>query len=187
MRGVTLDAESCFRAVRARDTRFDGLFFVGVTSTKIYCRPVCPARTPAVSRCRFFHGAAEAERAGFRACLRCRPERAPGKAPVDAVPHLVRAAAVRIDAGYLDDHSVDELADRLGVTARHLRRAMETELGVSPIELAQSRRLATARQLLVDGGLPVTEIAFAAGFASLRRFHAAFRDRYGRPPGSLRR
>jgi AraC family transcriptional regulator, regulatory protein of adaptative response / DNA-3-methyladenine glycosylase II len=184
---VLLDSDACFRAIRARDARFDGMFFVGVTSTKIYCRPICPVRTPAAQRCRFFALAAEAERAGFRACLRCRPERAPGKAAVDAVPHLVRAATARIDAGYLDDHSVEELADRLGVTARHLRRAMEAELGVSPVELAQSRRLALARQLLVDGTLPVTEVAHAAGFASLRRFHALFRAQYGRAPGALRR
>jgi AraC family transcriptional regulator of adaptative response / DNA-3-methyladenine glycosylase II len=184
---VILDADACFRALRARDVRFDGMFYVGVTSTGVYCRPICPARTPAESRCRFFTVAAEAERAGFRACLRCRPERAPGTAAVDAVPHLVRAAARRIDAGYLDDHSVEQLADRLGVTARHLRRSLETELGVSPVELAQSRRLALARQLLVDGTLPITEVAHAAGFASLRRFHAVFRAAYGRPPTALRR
>ena len=183
---MTLDADACFRALRARDTRFDGMFFVGVTSTHIYCRPICPARTPAPARCRFFAVAAEAERAGFRACLRCRPERAPGAAAVDAVPHLVRAATRRIDAGYLDDHSVEQLADRLGVTARHLRRSLETELGVSPVELAQSRRLALARQLLLDGGLPMTDVAHAAGFASLRRFNALFRARYGRPPTALR-
>jgi len=187
MKDVPLDADACFAALRARDSRFDGLFYVGVTSTRIYCRPICPARTPAAARCRFFAVAAEAERAGFRACLRCRPERAPGKAAVDAVPHLVRAAATRIDAGYLDDHSVEQLADRLGVTARHLRRSLEAELGVSPIELAQSRRLGLARQLLVDGTMAVTEVAHAAGFASLRRFHAVFRARYGRPPGAIRR
>ena len=187
MKDVTLDADACFRALRARDVRFDGMFYVGVTSTGVYCRPICPARTPAESRCRFFNVAAEAERAGFRACLRCRPERAPGTAAVDAVPHLVRAATRRINAGYLDDHSVEQLADRLGVTARHLRRSLETELGVSPVELAQSRRLALARQLLVDGTLPITEVAHAAGFASLRRFHAVFRAAYGRPPTALRR
>jgi AraC family transcriptional regulator, regulatory protein of adaptative response / DNA-3-methyladenine glycosylase II len=187
MRVVLLDSDACWRALRARDTRFDGMFFVGVTSTRIYCRPICPARTPAAARCRYFAIAAEAERAGFRACLRCRPERAPGKAAVDAVPHLVRAAAARIDAGYLDEHSVEQLADRLGVTARHLRRSLETELGVSPIELAQSRRLALARQLLVDGALPITDVAHAAGFASLRRFHAAFRTHFRKPPSAIRR
>jgi AraC family transcriptional regulator of adaptative response / DNA-3-methyladenine glycosylase II len=187
MKDVALDSDACFRALRARDSRFDGVFYVGVTSTGIYCRPICPARTPAPTRCRYFAVAAEAERAGFRACLRCRPERAPGHATVDAVPHLVRAAAKRIDAGYLDEHSVEQLADRLGVTARHLRRSLEAELGVSPVELAQSRRLALARQLLVDGTLPVTEVAHAAGFASLRRFNALFRARYGRPPTALRK
>lgn len=185
-RHMALDAAACYRALSARDHRFDGLFYVGVTTTGIYCRPICPARTPGPKRCLFFARAAEAERAGFRACFRCRPELAPGHAPVDSTPRLVRAAAARIEAGYLNEHSVDELAAALGVTARHLRRAMESALGVSPVELAQTRRLALAKQLLQDTALPLAEIAFAAGFQSVRRFNALASARFGRPPSALR-
>lgn len=184
---MSLDADTCYHAIRARDARFDGLFFVAVETTGIYCRPICPARTPAQARCVFFGRAAEAERAGFRACFRCRPELAPGSAPVDAVPRLVQSAVARIDAGFLNDGGVDELASALGVTSRHLRRVMEAELGLSPVELAQTRRLALAKQLLQDTALPLSEIAFAAGFTSVRRFNALFQARFGRPPSALRR
>src|SRR5690606_9180670 len=142
--------------------RFDGRFFVGVSTTGIYCRPVCPARTPRQDRCRFFRTAPEAERAGFRACFRCRPELAPGSAPLDSISRLVTAAVARIDEGFLNQRSLEDLAQDLGVTSRHLRRAMEAELGVSPVELAQSRRLALAKQLLQDTALPLAEIAFAS-------------------------
>jgi AraC family transcriptional regulator of adaptative response / DNA-3-methyladenine glycosylase II len=182
-----MDADSCYRAVRARDARFDGLFFVAVTTTGIYCRPICPARTPARTRCQFFTRAAEAERAGFRACFRCRPELAPGQSPADSLSRLVRAAAARIEAGFLNERTVDELGAELGVSGRHLRRAMEAELGVSPVELAQTRRLALAKQLLQDTTLPLTQVAFAAGFASVRRFNALFRQRFARPPSAVRR
>ncbi|HUQ05693.1 MAG TPA: AlkA N-terminal domain-containing protein [Kofleriaceae bacterium] len=182
-----MDSDGYLAAMRARDARFDGVFYVGVTTTGVYCRPICPARTPGADRCRFYTSAALAERDGFRACLRCRPELAPGNAPVDSVPALARAAARRIDAGYLNDHSVEQLADRLGVTDRHLRRALETQLGASPLELAQTRRLALAKQLLHDSRLGLAEIAFAAGFASVRRFNDAFRERFGRPPSALRK
>lgn len=184
---VPLDPKSCYRALLARDRRFDGLFFVAVRTTGIYCRPICPARTPARERCEFFARAAEAERAGFRACFRCRPELSPGLAPVDAVPRLVRVAAGRIDAGFLNEQSVDTLACELGVTPRHLRRAMESQLGVSPVEYAQTRRLALAKQLLHDTALPLADVAFAAGFSSIRRFNALFRERFGVPPSDLRR
>ena len=184
---TAMDHDGYLAAMRARDARFDGVFYVGVTTTGVYCRPICPARTPGADRCRFYGSAALAERDGFRACLRCRPELAPGNASVDAVPALARAAARRIDAGYLNDHSVDQLADRLGVTDRHLRRALESQLGASPLELAQTRRLALAKQLLHDTRLGLAEIAFAAGFASVRRFNDAFRARFGRPPSALRR
>jgi AraC family transcriptional regulator of adaptative response / DNA-3-methyladenine glycosylase II len=182
-----VDVDSCYRALAARDRRFDGLFFVAVETTGIYCRPVCSARTPRRERCRFYRTGAEAERAGYRACFRCRPELAPGAAPVDAAGRLVAAAAAHIDEGYLNERSVDDLAAELGVTARHLRRALEAELGVSPIELAQSRRLALAKQLLHDTELGIAEIALASGFASVRRFNAAFRDRFAAPPSQLRR
>jgi AraC family transcriptional regulator of adaptative response / DNA-3-methyladenine glycosylase II len=183
----TLEAETCYRALTARDRRFDGLFFVGVATTGIYCRPVCTARTPRRERCAFYRTAAEAEGAGFRACLLCRPELAPGGAPVDSVPRLVAAAVSRIEGGFLNESSIEGLATELGVTSRHLRRAMESELGVSPVELAQSRRLALAKQLLQDTTLPVAEVAFASGFQSVRRFNALFQERFGRPPVALRR
>jgi AraC family transcriptional regulator, regulatory protein of adaptative response / DNA-3-methyladenine glycosylase II len=184
---VNLDANACYRALTARDGRFDGLFFVGVRTTGIYCRPVCRARTPGRDRCVFYRTAAEAERDGFRACFRCRPELAPGSAPVDSVPRLVREAVARIDAGALNDGDVEGLAGELGVTARHLRRAMMSELGVSPIEWAQTRRVGLATRLLHDTALPVSEVAFASGFRSLRRFNALFRARFGRAPGALRK
>jgi AraC family transcriptional regulator of adaptative response / DNA-3-methyladenine glycosylase II len=186
-RVVELSSDTCYRAIEARDPRFDGVFFVGVRTTGIYCRPVCRARTPARDRCVFYHHAAEAERDGFRACFRCRPELSPGNGPVDAVPRLVEAALARIDAGALNEGSVDTLARDLGVTGRHLRRALAAEIGVSPVELAGARRLALAKQLLQDTRLPLAEVAFASGFASVRRFNALFRTRFGAPPSSLRR
>ncbi len=182
-----LTDDARYQALSARDPRFDGVFFVGVRTTGIYCRPICPARTPARSRCEFFATPVLAERAGFRACFRCRPELAPGNAPVDAVDVLVAGAARRIAEGALNDGSLEELADQLGVTARHLRRALEAKLGVSPVELAQSHRLALAKQLLQDTALPLTEIAFAAGFGSVRRFNALFAERMGSAPSELRR
>lgn len=183
---MPLDPDICYRALTARDPRFDGLFFVGVSTTGVYCRPVCPARTPGRDRCAFFSHPAEAERQGYRACFRCRPELAPGGAPQDSVPRLVRAAVARIDAGALNEAPVEALAAELGVTSRHLRRAMEAELGVTPIELAQSCRIALAKRLLQDTSLPLAEIAFAAGFSSVRRFNALFLSRFGRPPSAFR-
>jgi len=182
-----LDAGVCARALGARDARFDGLFFVGITSTRIYCRPVCPARVSYPDRRRFFESAAAAEGAGFRPCLRCRPELAPGRALVDAVPRLAHVAAHRIAAGALNDGSVTELATDLGVSERQLRRALDREVGVSPLELAQTHRLLLAKRLLVDTTLPVTRIAYASGFQSLRRFNAAFNERYRMSPSALRR
>ena len=182
-----LTDDARYAALTARDSRFDGVFFVGVQTTGIYCRPICPARTPRRSRCEFFASPTLAERAGFRACFRCRPELAPGNAPVDSVDALVAAATQRIAEGALNEVSIDELATQLGVSGRHLRRAIEAKLGVSPVELAQSRRLALAKQLLQDTGLPVTDIAFAAGFGSVRRFNALFAARMGGAPSQLRR
>jgi len=170
-----LDAEICTRALGARDARFDGLFFVGITSTGIYCRPVCPARVSYPERRRFFESPAAAESAGFRPCLRCRPELAPGRALVDAVPRLAHVAAHRIAAGALNDRSVRQFARDLGVSERHLRRALEREVGVTPLELAQTHRLLLAKRLLVDTLLPVTRVAYASGFQSLRRFNSVFR------------
>jgi AraC family transcriptional regulator of adaptative response / DNA-3-methyladenine glycosylase II len=183
---VGLDEDACQRAVRARDPRFDGLFFVAITTTRIYCRPICPARVTYPDRRRFFRTAAEAERAGYRPCLRCRPELAPGRALCDAVSRLAYVAAHRIAAGALNGRSVAQLARELCVSERHLRRALERELGVSPIELAQTHRLLLAKRLLADTDLPVTRVAYASGFQSLRRFNAAFREHYRMPPSDLR-
>jgi len=176
-----------YAALQARDPRFDGVFFVGVSTTGIYCRPVCVARTPGRDRCAFFTDAAQAERAGYRACFRCRPESAPGAAPVDARSRLVRAALARVDAGFLNDGTIEALAQALGVTDRHLRRVVVEQVGASLVEIAQSRRLAMARRLLADSGLSVAAIAFASGFRSVRRFNALFAQRYGRAPSRWRR
>jgi AraC family transcriptional regulator, regulatory protein of adaptative response / DNA-3-methyladenine glycosylase II len=181
------ERDSWYRAMEARDARFDGVFYIAVSTTGIYCRPVCPVRMPRRDRVTFYATAPEAEKAGYRACLRCRPEVAPGAGSVDALPRLVADAAALVEAGFLDEHSVDELAAHLEVSARHLRRAMEQELHVSPVELAQSRRMAMAKRLLHDTSLGLTEIALASGFGSVRRFNAAFAERFGRPPSEIRR
>jgi AraC family transcriptional regulator of adaptative response / DNA-3-methyladenine glycosylase II len=182
-----------YRALCSRDRRFDGRFFTGITSTGIYCRPVCAVRTPRRENCRFFDHAAQAEQAGFRPCLRCRPELAPAERPwstQDAGDILLQHAL-----RWLDDpaqHQVNDgstltrLAERLGVSDRHLRRVFAQHLGVSPLQVLQTRRLLCAKQLLTDTALPVTEVAQAAGFGSLRRFHAAFRQHYGLPPLQIR-
>lgn len=177
----------CYAALRARDRRFDGLFYVGVSTTGVYCRPICPARLPRQDRCEFFGTAAQAETAGYRACLRCRPELAPGFASVDATSTVAVAAARRIQRGALNTGTVEDLADRLGVTTRHLRRVVKSELGVTPIELAQTHRLGAAKRLLHDTSLPMTTVAHAAGFGSVRRFNAVFSERFGRPPTEVRR
>lgn len=185
---MLLDDATCYRALSARDPRFDGVFFVGVTTTRIYCRPICSARTAGRDRCRFFADAALAEKAGFRPCLRCRPELAPGQSPVDAVGRIARIAADRIEAGALNDGgSLEKLARDLGVSARHLRRAVRREYGVSPIELAQTRRLLLAKQLLTESDLPIVRIAFASGFESVRRFNALFQSHYRLTPSHMRR
>src|SRR5215469_9690027 len=153
---MIFDDDVCYRALVARDRRFDGLFFVGVKTTAIYCRPVCPAKTPRRNRCRFFASAALAEREGFRPCLRCRPELAPGHAPVDAVGNLARRAAARIEAGALNDGGdLEQLAQELRISSRQLRRAIRQEFGVSPVELAQTNRLLLAKRLLAETSLPM--------------------------------
>jgi len=184
---VKLDPLTCYQALLSHDPRFDGVFFVGVQSTGIYCRTVCPARTPRPESCTFHPTAAAAERAGFRPCLRCRPELAPGNARVDALGRLAAAVMDRIESGALSDDGVAALAAELGVTDRHLRRVVKSELGVSPVELAQTQRLLLAKRLLTDTALPVTEVAFASGFASVRRFNALFQERYRLCPSELRK
>jgi AraC family transcriptional regulator of adaptative response / DNA-3-methyladenine glycosylase II len=183
----TLDPAVCARALESRDPRFDGVFFVGILTTMIYCRPICPARISRPERRRYFDTAAAAERHGYRPCMRCRPELAPGRAVVDAVPQVAQAAARRIAAGALNGATVTSLALELGVSERHLRRAMDRELGVSPGELAQTQRLLLAKCLLTDTTLSVTQVAYASGFQSLRRFHTVFREHYRMPPTALRR
>ncbi len=184
---MTLDSHTCYRALRARDARFDGRFFVAVSSTRIYCRPVCTVKPPRRENCRFYPSAAAAESAGYRPCLRCRPELAPGNASVDATTRVAQAAASLIEDRTLDEDGLDAVAARLGITDRHLRRAFGAEFGVSPVEFAQTQRLLLAKRLLTDTRLPVTEVAFASGFGSLRRFNALFRQRYRLQPGQLRR
>ncbi|WP_041676155.1 DNA-3-methyladenine glycosylase 2 family protein [Ramlibacter tataouinensis] len=188
-----LHADTCYLALKSRDARFDGCFFTGVTSTGIYCRPVCSVRTPKRENCRFFGHAAAAERAGFRPCLRCRPELAPHSlawSVQDASAILARQAARLLDepdAWPGGPPSMDQLAARLGVSDRHLRRIFEAQLGVSPVQYLQTRRLLMAKQLLADTDLPVTQVALISGYASVRRFNAAFLEHYGLNPSGLRR
>lgn len=183
---MPLDPDACYRALLAHDVRFDGRFFVGVRSTRIYCRPVCTVRAPRREQCRFFPSAAAAEAGGFRPCLRCRPELAPGYATVDAGRRLANAAIQLIEDGFLEGRTLADLARRLGITPRHLRRVFEAEFGVAPVAYAQTQRLLLAKRLLTDTALPVTEVAFASGFASVRRMNALFAARYRMPPTRLR-
>ncbi len=179
--------EQCYRAAVSQDRRFDGVFFVGVSSTNIYCRTVCSAKMPRQENCSFYPSAAAAELAGYRPCLRCRPELAPGQSRIDAVGRLAATAAGRIEEGALTQQSVGELADELGISSRHLRRVFQQEFGVSPIQLAQTQRLLLAKQLLTDTPLSVTEIAFASGFLSVRRLNALFQKCYRLQPSELRK
>lgn len=185
---MVVDSSAYYNAYAARDPRFDGLFFVGVTSTKIYCRPVCPAKTPVEKNCRFFSSAAAAEKESFRPCLRCRPELAPGNAPMDDGYRIADLIVRRMEEGVISGSAnMEDIADQFEVSSRQLRRIVQKELGVSPIDLIQTRRLLLAKQLLTETSLPVTEIAFASGFASLRRFNDAFVSRYKLAPSKLRR
>jgi AraC family transcriptional regulator, regulatory protein of adaptative response / DNA-3-methyladenine glycosylase II len=183
----------CYLALKARDARFDGRFFTGVTSTGIYCRPVCSVKTPKRENCRFFDHAAQAEGAGFRPCLRCRPELAPHSVvwSIQDASYILAHQAARLldepEAWTGDVLSVQALADKLGVSDRHLRRIFEVQFGVAPLQYLQTRRLLTAKQLLADTDLPITQIALASGFASVRRFNAAFVAHYRLNPTQLRR
>jgi AraC family transcriptional regulator, regulatory protein of adaptative response / DNA-3-methyladenine glycosylase II len=184
---MPLDSASCYRALSTHDARFDGRFFVGVRSTRIYCRPVCTARLPRRDNCRFFRSAAAAEVDGYRPCLRCRPELAPGLASVDAPARITHAAVQLIEDGVLEQGGIEALAARIGITSRHLRRVFDAQFGVSPIEYAQTHRLLLAKRLLTDTSLPVIDVALASGFGSVRRFNALIRSRYRMPPSRLRR
>lgn len=182
---MTQDSAALYNAYASRDPRFDGVFFIGVTSTGIYCRPVCTAKTPKAANCRFFNSAEAAEKASFRPCLRCRPELAPGNAPVDDAPRIAGLIAYRIEQG--PGTALEKIAAQFGWSSRQIRRILHRELGVSPIELVLTRRLLLAKQLLTETALPIIEVAFASGFSSLRRFNDAFRSRYGMPPSRLRK
>ena len=186
---MVLDADSAYLALKARDARFDGRLFVGVTSTGVYCRPVCRVRTPRRENCRFFDTRAQAEAAAFRPCMKCRPEIAPGLSAMDSSRTLADAAAHAIEhavhAG--EPIALPALATRLGVTDRHLRRVFQAAHGVAPHDYLTTQRLLLAKQLLTDTTQPVTQVALASGFESLRRFNAAFAERYRFNPTQLRR
>ena len=181
----SLDPDACYRAVAARDGRFDGHFFTCVRTTGIYCRPVCPARTPLRSSCEFRRTAAAAEHAGYRPCLRCRPELAPGR--VDFDTSLAEAIFRQLQAGALDEGSMETLAADIGLSSRQIRRIVLEHFGVTPIEIAQTQRLLFAKKLLQETRLPITHLALASGFRSVRRFNAAFQRRYRIAPGALRK
>lgn len=183
---MRIDERACYRALETRDPRFDGRFFVGVASTRVYCRPICPARTPKRSNVRFFTCAASAQEAGYRPCLRCRPESAPGSPAWMGTSSTIQRALRLIDEGALDTGNATELALRLGIGERHLRRLFARHLGTSPDALARTRRVLFAKQLLDETQLGMAQIARAAGFTSVRRFNATLRSTYGVTPTTLR-
>jgi AraC family transcriptional regulator of adaptative response / DNA-3-methyladenine glycosylase II len=186
---MQIDPDTAWKALATHDAGYDGRLFIGVTSTRVYCRPICRVRTPRRENCRFFPNAATAEQAGFRPCLRCRPELAPGLSLMDSSQVLAQHAARMIDHAVRAGASVrmPELAGRLGVTERHLRRVFAQAHGVSPMDYLTTQRLLQAKQLLTDTGLPVTEVALACGFESLRRFNAVFAEQVRLKPTELRR
>jgi AraC family transcriptional regulator of adaptative response / DNA-3-methyladenine glycosylase II len=184
---VILNADQCYQAVLTRDARFDGRFFVAVKSTRIYCRPICRVKTPMRKNCTFYSHAAEAEVLGYRPCKRCRPELAPGASTMEVSSELARATLNHISQDFLADHSLEDLAGRLGVTDRHMRKVFQDEFGVSPVEYLQTQRLLLAKQLLTDTRLPITSVALASGFRSLRRFNVALKERYRMTPTELRK
>lgn len=184
---MDFDHDACYRAVLARDARFDGSFFTGVKTTGIYCRPICPAPTPKRENVTFFPTAAAAQAAGFRPCLRCRPEIAPELAAWRGTSNTVSRALALMEKGALDAKPVAALAERLGLGERQLRRLFQRHLGASPIAVAQTRRLLLAKQLVHETQLSMTEVALASGFGSVRRFNETFRQMFRRPPASLRR
>jgi len=182
------DHAVCYRALSTRDVRFDGRLFVGVTSTGVYCRPICPARTPKPENCRFFPSAASAQEAGFRPCLRCRPEISPDAAAWRGTFNTVSRALALIAEGALDggEAGIEAFAERLGMGERQLRRLFDQHLGAPPIRVAQTRRVLFAKQLLQETSLSMVEIAEASGFGSVRRFNDTFRKLYRRTPRDLR-
>lgn len=186
-RRMDLHDDACYRAILTRDARFDGRLFVGVTTTGIYCRPICPARTPKRENVRFYPTAAAAQSAGFRPCLRCRPEVSPDRGSWQETSVTVARALTLIEAGALDRGDVESLAASLGVGERQLRRLFREHVGASPIAVAQTRRVLLAKQLIHETHLPMIEVALAAGFGSVRRFNETFQQLFKRPPAALRR
>ena len=184
---MDLDIRACDRARLARDPRFDGRFFIGVLTTGIYCRPVCPAPSPKPANIRYFPSAAAAAEAGLRPCLRCRPEASPGTPAWLGASASVSRALKLIGESALDDGGVDDLAERLGIGSRHLRRLFLRYLGATPVGVAQTRRVHFAKKLIDETHLPMAQVALAAGFGSIRRFNATFQKLYGRTPGELRK
>jgi len=186
---MTLDRDACYRAIRTRDARFDGKLFTAVLTTRIYCRPICPARTPKLENVVFYASAAAAQEAGFRPCLRCRPESSPELAAWRGTSNTVSRALALIADGALDggERDVGGLAARLGIGERQLRRLFQRHLGASPIAVAQTRRVLFAKQLIHETHMRMVDVALAAGFGSLRRFNDTFHRLYDRPPSSLRR
>src|SRR5258707_10016977 len=184
---MDMDRTACYRAISTRDARFDGRLFVGVKTTGIYCRPICPARTPKFENVSFYPSAAAAQEAGFRPCLRCRPETSPELAFWRGTCNTVSRALALIEAGGLDGADVESLADRLGIGARQLRRLFLKHVGASPIAVAQTRRVLLAKQLIHETTLPMAQVALASGFGSIRRFNETFQVLFGRAPASLRR
>ncbi len=182
----SLDPEVCRRARVSRDARFDGEFYLAVRTTGIYCRPICPARAPAEKNVRYFRSAALAAQAGFRPCLRCRPESAPNSPAWNGSSTTVQRALQLLSQGALNEGSLADLALRLGVGERYLRKLFQRELGVSPQALALNQRLLFAKKLLAETTLPVTDVAFAAGFGSVRRFNSAVQKQFRLPPSALR-
>ncbi len=176
-----------YSAFKSKDTRFDGRFFIGISSTGIYCRPICRAKLPKAKNCTFYPSAAAAEQAGYRPCLLCRPELTPGTAPVDASHSLALHAARVLEEHCAQQQKMDEFAGVLGCTARHLRRTFSAQYGVSPVQYLQTCRLLLAKSLLTSTKLSISEIAMAAGFGSLRRFNALFKQHYRLPPTALRK
>lgn len=184
---IDLDRDACYRALQTRDARFDGRFYTCVKTTGIYCRPICPARTPKKDNCVFVRSAAAAHELGYRSCLRCRPEIAPGLAGFRGSANTVSRALSLIAEGAFDENGMDAMAERVGIGARHLRRLFDEHVGASPVEVIQAHRVLFAKRLLTDTSLSMTEVALASGFGSVRRFNDVFRRTYQRTPSDLRR
>jgi AraC family transcriptional regulator of adaptative response / DNA-3-methyladenine glycosylase II len=182
-----IDHHEWHHAVNTRDAAYDGVFVVALTSTRVYCRPVCPSRLARPEHRRFFPSYVEADAAGYRACKRCRPELRSGESPLEAVQRLAHDVVQRIPAAALAGHSITELASTVGTSERHMRRVLDREIGVTPKQLVQAQRLRCATELLVNPQLSISHVAYASGFHSVRRFNAVFRSHLGMSPSAWRR